>query len=559
MHSLEAEGVIEYNSSRWALYPWATSGSVAEQYFATCWNCLGDFDALSAVWCSDDPKNPTKLCPFCFHCFCEASEQYKQEFWKHAPGRLQEELQTLSKSKDRIGDVLVRLRKITIPQLLDALVEQRKTGLRLGEILIERKLVRPEDISAALKGQGINPLTDTMGIAYAASPVWEQSTPEAIIQYVLSLAARKGASDVQIEPKEDAVTLKYRIDGFFFRVDPIPKRFQRALTQKLFEVFRLDPEAETTPQVSRSTGRLGEADFDLVAQTLPTPYGVSATIKLINRGTFLKDFATLGLELEDRVRLMEELRGTFGLILITAPVFNGAHTTAYSIMNHLAAAQREVVSLESPVQWSIEGVRQVEVESNGQGPRMAETLRSVLAVRPEVLMLFSVPDRPTALLAAQLASSILVVATMPGGSAAQGVGSLLEIGVPPLVLSNSLAAVTGQRLVRQICRICRVPASAPADQTLAHHGIGPTEAAGLSFFRGKGCPTCNKVGYRGRRAIFEVMSGGPEVRGGILESRPARDLEAMAVNAGMKTLRQRCLQLVREGVTTFEEFSRLKL
>jgi len=532
---------------------------VAELYFATCWNCLGEFDALSAVWCSDDPKNPTKLCPYCFRCFCEATEQYKQEFWRHAPPRLQEELQTLSKSKDRLGDTLVRMKKITIPQLLDALMEQRKTGLRLGEILVDRKLVRPEDVTAALKTQGVNPLTDTMGVAYASSPVWEQSTPEAIIQYVLSLAARKGASDVQIEPREEGVELRYRIDGFFFRVDPIPKRFQRALTLKLFEVFRLDPAAESKPQVSRSTGRLGEADFDLVAQTLPTPHGVSATIKLINRGTFLKDFTSLGLEMEDRLRLIEELRGPFGLILVTAPVFNGSHTTAYSIMNHLAAAQREVVSLESPVQWSVEGVRQVEVGGDGQGPRMAETLRSVIAVRPEVLMLFSVPDRATAQMAAQLASSILVVATLPASSAAQGIAALLEIGVPPLVLSNSVAAVTSQRLVRQICRICRVPAPAPADQTLAHLDIGPTEAAGLSFFRGKGCPTCNKVGYRGRRAIFEVMGGGSEVRAAILQTRSAQEIEEAAIESGMRTMRRRCLDLVRDGLTTFEEFARLKL
>ena len=134
--------------------------------------------------------------------------------------------------------------------------------------------MRPEDIAAALKSQGVNPLTDTMGVDYAASPVWEQSGPDAIIQYILSLAARKGASDVHIEPTEDAISVKYRIDGFFFRVDPIPKRFQPSLTQKLFEVFRLDPAKENRPQTSRTTGRLADADYDLVAQTLPTAHGV---------------------------------------------------------------------------------------------------------------------------------------------------------------------------------------------------------------------------------------------------------------------------------------------
>jgi type II secretory ATPase GspE/PulE/Tfp pilus assembly ATPase PilB-like protein len=530
-----------------------------ETYLATCWNCLGEFDALNAVWCSDDPKNPTKLCPFCFRCFCDANEKYKQEFWRRAPGRLLEDLQTLNRSKDRLGDLLIRMKKITTPQLLDVLEEQKTTGRRLGEILIERNLVKAEDIAAALKSQGAQPLMDTLGVAYAASPVWEQSPPEAVIQYILSLAARKGASDVHIEPTEDAISVKYRIDGFFFRVDPIPKKFQTTLTQKLFEAFRLDPDRASRPQTSRTTGRLADADFDLVAQTLPTAHGVSATIKLINRATFLKDFATLGLELEDRVRLLEELRAAFGLILVTGPVFNGANTTAYSVMNFLVQAQRDVVSLEAPVHWPIEGARQVEVEAGAGGLQVEETLRSVVAVRPEVVILSSVPDRPTALLATQLASSILVVAVIPAQTAGQGVSAFLDLGVPPQLLSNALAAVTCQRLVRQICRICRAPAEAPAPQTLAAHGVGAPEAASLHFFRGQGCPSCNKVGFRGRRAIFEVMNGAPEVRAAIMNGLPATDIESMAVGAGMKPLKERCLDLVRLGITTFDEFAKLRL
>ncbi len=530
-----------------------------ETYITTCWNCLGDFDALSAVWCSDDPKNPTKLCPFCFRCFCDGSEKYKQEFWKKAPAKLVEEVQVLARSKDRLGDVLIRMKKLQTPQLLEALVEQKNTGKKLGEILVDRKLVRPEDIAAALKSQGVSPLTDTMGAEYAASPVWDQSGPDAIIQYILSLAARKGASDVHIEPKEDAISVKYRIDGFFFRVDPIPKSFQAAFTQKLFEVFRLDPERSTRPQTSRTSGRLAEGDYDLVTQTLPTPHGISATIKLINRSTFIKDFATLGLELEDRVRLLEELRNHFGLVLVTAPVYNGAGTTAYSIMNFLAQAQRDVVSLESPIHWPLEGVRQVEVEQGPQGLKMEETLRSVVAVRPEVVMLSSIPDRATALLASQLASSVLVVAVIPGQNAGGAVSGLIEMGVPPQMLSGAVAAVTCQRLVRQICRICREPGEAPAPQTLANHGISAEESAKLQFFRGRGCPTCNKVGYRGRRAIFEVMNGAPEIRTSIQSGLSAAEIESMAIGAGMTTLRARCLQLVAEGATTFDEFAKLRL
>ena len=221
---------------------------------------------------------------------------------------LHEELETLARSKDRIGDILIRMKKITTPELLDALVEQKASGRRLGEILLSRGLVRQEDIDASLKSQGVSPLVDTQGQAYAASPVWEHSEPTAIIDYLLGLAARKGASDIHLEPRESDISVRYRIDGFSFRVDAIPRRFQKALTATLFTTFGLDPKGAGRPLQARVQRRLGETDYDLVVQTLPTTHGTSAAIKLVNRDTFLKDFATLGLEIEDRVRLMEELR-----------------------------------------------------------------------------------------------------------------------------------------------------------------------------------------------------------------------------------------------------------
>jgi type IV pilus assembly protein PilB len=530
-----------------------------EAYLVGCWNCLGEFDAQGAVWCSDDPKCPTKLCPFCFHCFCDASEEYKKTFWRNAPLRLQEELQTLTHSKDRLGDILVRTKRLTIPQLLETLVEQRATGKKLGELLIERGLVKPDDIEQALKTQGVQTLADTKGVAYSARPVWEQSSPEAILQYILSLGVRRGASDVHIEPKEDGLSIKYRIDGFFFRVDPIPKACQAKLMDKIFEWFELDPRLNDKPQTSRMTRNVGEAEYDLVAQTLPTAHGTSATLKLINRATFIKDFATLGLDIEDRVHLMEQLRGPFGLLLVTSPAFNGAGTTAYAIMNFLVHAQRDVVSLEAPVHWRMDGVRQVEVTADERGLRMSEALRSTIAVRPEVVMLSAIPDPATAGLVVQLAPSVLVVAVLHAQSAGQAVASLLSMGVTPHILAHSLMTVTCQRLVRKVCTICRQPLDRPAPQTLALHGIDAAEAETLHFFRGKGCPSCNKIGYRGRRAVFEVLGIGEDVRNGILSNLPADEITSLALRAGMQPIRSRCLELVRQGVTTFDEFMRLRL
>src|SRR5262249_449224 len=163
-----------------------------------------------------------------------------------------------------------------------------------------------------------------------------------------------------------------------------------------FEKFELDPARRERLQTSRTQARFGDADYDLVTQTLPSPHGLSATLKLVNRATFIKDFTTLGMELEDRVRLVEALRTTFRPLLVPSPAFSGANPTAYSVMHFLQQGQRDVLSLESPILWRMDGARQVEVEAGG---RMEETLRSVMAVRPDVLMLSSLPDRSTAQLA----------------------------------------------------------------------------------------------------------------------------------------------------------------
>jgi type II secretory ATPase GspE/PulE/Tfp pilus assembly ATPase PilB-like protein len=204
-------------------------------------------------------------------------------------------------------------------------------------------------------------------------------------------------------------------------------------------------------------------------------------------------------------------------------------------------------------------VRQVEAETGPQGPKVEETLRAMVALRPDVLMLSAVPDYGTAVVAAQLASSLLVVGQATAASAARGLVAVRELGVPPQLLASSLGLVLGQRLVRTICRICQAPAEAPSAQTLAAHGIDRDEAQGLSFFRGKGCPTCNTIGYRGRRAVFEALTASPAVRSALERGQSASAIEAAAIESGMITIRERALGLVRTGVTTFDEFARLRL
>ena len=530
-----------------------------ETYPATCWNCLGEFDAIVAAWCSHDPKLPSKICPSCQRCFCQASDKYKQEFWRRAPAPLLEELEILSRSKDRLGEILIQMGKLTASQLLTALILQsnRSGEPSLAQVLREEGMVADEDIEAAVRARGGPPLTDTRGAQYSSQVVCDGNDPQAIIQYLLSLAVRRGASELHLEPKMDGVAVKYRIDGVSFRLDPIPKRFEADLVRKAFEIFRLDPTRPQRPQRGRTTERLADGDFDLMAQTLPTAHGTSVSIKLVDRRSFIKDFTTLGLSLDDRLRLVGALRQSFGLVLVTAPMLEGGTSTAFSIMDFMVRAQREVVSLESPVLWLVEGARQVEV--NEAETPMHEALRSVIAVRPDVVVLFKIPDHQTALLATQLAASVVVVCVVPAQSTTQAIATFLDLGVPRHLLAGALSAVTCQRLVRKICAICREPVRGPSPQTLAWVGISPEDLARLGFHRGKGCPSCNRVGYRGRQAIFEVLTGAPEVVTGILNGLPPADIEILAKGSGMRMLRERAIELVARGVTTFDEFQSLRL
>jgi type II secretory ATPase GspE/PulE/Tfp pilus assembly ATPase PilB-like protein len=530
-----------------------------ENHPATCWNCLREFDAVQAAWCSHDPKLPSKMCPCCGRCFCQASEKYKQEFWRRAPAPLLEELELLSRSKDRLGDILVHMGKLTTSQLLAVLIAQksRPGDPTLAQVVRDEGLVSDEDLEMALKERGGHPLTDTRGARYSTKIVCEGNDPAAILQYLLSLAGRRGASELHIEPKSDGVAVRYRIDGVAFRLDPLPKRFETDLVQKVFEIFRLDPRHPGRPQRGRTTEKLADGEFDLVAQTLPTAHGVSVSIRLIDRASFIKDFTTLGFTLEDRVRLVGGLRQNFGLVLVTAPVFEGGNTTAFSIMDFLIRAQRDVVSLESPVIWMVEGARQVEV--NEAEVRVPDALRSAVSVRPDVVMLFRGPDAETALLATQLASSLLVVCVMPAQSTAQAIASFVDMGVPRHLLAGALALVTCQRLVRRICPICRESSSPPSPQHLAQRGMSAEDVPRLRFYRGKGCPSCNRVGYRGRQAIFEVLTATPEVVAGIANGLAAGDVEVLARGSGMKLLRDRGIELVSQGVTSFEEFEELRL
>ena len=528
-----------------------------EIYTVRCWNCLNNFEAIKAVWCSCDPKHPSKLCPFCLSCFCPADAAYKRTFWDGAPQALKDETSMLERSLDRLGEILIRNQKLKTPQLLEALQKQERTGGLLGKILLENELVTQNDIDDALRYQGYQPLVDTQGLEVTPAPS-TSTNPSEILEHLLGLAARKGASDIHLEPTDTELAIKLRIDGLFYKIRPLRINALVPMLTRIHELFGLDAARKELPQRGRAHLELERHDFDLLVHTLPTRLGTSVTIKLVDRRFFLKNFTALGLTPADQLFLVRALDAPSGLIMVTSPPYNGAMTTSYSLMDQVTKSERKVVSIERSIQWEVPYVHQMEVNQD-KGLDFAAALRSVAAVKPDVVFLLELNDRVTANLACQLSTTLLVVTTFPAFGAAESIYRFLELGAQPSLLSRGLSLVMNQRLVRRICPHCRDDGSQADPEKLGNYGISLNEAKTLRLFKGRGCSDCNRLGYRRRKGLFELITVDEHLRKKLTDQPTLAEIESSARTAGMETLRERCLKEVTAGVTSLDEFLRWRM
>ena len=531
---------------------------MAETYAVSCWNCQNDFEAIEAVWCSCDPKHPSKLCPFCLSCFCPADATYKRLFWQAAPQSLQDEVSMLERSLDRLGEILIRNQRLKTPQLLQALREQENSGELLGKILLDNAWASQSDIDNALKYQGYQPLVDSDEFEVKPAPTDSARNPNEILANLLGLAVRKGASDIHLEPTTEELSIKLRVDGLFYKIKPLTKTALVPMMACIRELFALDPESEDLPQQGRAHLEIEGHDYDLLVHALPTRLGASITIKLVDRRFFLKNFTALGLTPPEQLFLVRALDASAGLIMVTSPPYNGAMTSSYSLMDHVAKSERKVVSIERSIQWEVPYVHQMEV-NQAKGLDFASALRSVAAVKPDVVFLLELNDQATANLACQLATTVLVITTFPAFGAAESVYRFLELEVPASLLSRGLSFVMNQRLVRRICPTCRDEGTAVDPAKLGNYGITSYEGKTLKIYQGRGCPSCHRLGYRRRKSLFELIVADSHFRKKLTGQPTLAEIEGAARVAGMETLRERCLKEVTAGVTSLDEFLRWRM
>jgi type IV pilus assembly protein PilB len=376
---------------------------------------------------------------------------------------------------------------------------------------------------------------------------------------VLRKALARGASDLYLEPREEMVAVSLRIDGTLYRATPVARDLQEALTFEMKKLLRLDTAIRDRPQENRVVMRSGEHRFDVIAHCLPTRFGESLSLKIINRDTFLKSYEQLGLAPEDQLVLRAALSAQRGLILVSAPLFHGCTTTLYAILNDLGLdGHRKVMSIEAQSVCPVPNVSQVSLGPGRDEEAALTTLKALGNIQPDVCILADLLlDSPVmATQMPKLVSKMLVVATVEAPSAVQALLKVRGAGLPASDLAEHLLLVLNQRLVRRICPHCR-QATGLSDRALRLMGLTDPEIAGLtSISQGQGCPECSGIGYKGRISLFETLSPSPGFRRALAREATEKGLQREAVKAGMVSLRSRALRAIQEGLTTLEEFQK---
>ena len=380
-----------------------------------------------------------------------------------------------------------------------------------------------------------------------------------LVNRILSSALKQGASDIHIEPYEQELRVRFRIDGFLSTVMNPPLSQKDAVTSRIKIMAKLDISEKRLPQDGRmkirltKEGRVG--DLDLRVSVLPTLHGEKVVLRLLDRDRLMLDMTQLGFEPDSLRRFESAILKPYGMVLVTGPTGSGKTSTLYSSITRLNRMETNILTAEDPVEFNLPGINQVQVKEQ-IGLTFATALRAFLRQDPNIVLVGEVRDLETAEIAIKAAlTGHLVLSTLHTNDAASTVSRLTNMGVEPFLVATSVHLICAQRLVRRICRQCSQAAEPPVE-SLIDAGFTPTEAAEILTFRGRGCDACNHTGYKGRVGLFEVMEIGDGLRELILRGGTSAQLKQMAVHDGMITLRASGLQKIRDGVTTLEEILR---
>jgi type IV pilus assembly protein PilB len=384
----------------------------------------------------------------------------------------------------------------------------------------------------------------------------DQAPTVRLVNQILSDAVRMGASDVHIEQQSDGVWIRHRIDGVLHDVTRVHKGAAPALVSRLKIVSSMDIAERRLPQDGRMKMEANGVLIDARVSTLPSVHGEKVVIRMLPNAEKITALEGLGMEPEQLKQLVHAASAAQGLVLITGPTGSGKTNTLYSLLSHVSNRERNVVTLEDPVEIQLPGITQVQINERA-GLTFARGLRSILRQDPDVVLVGEVRDTETAGLAIEASlTGHLVMTTLHTNNAASAVTRLVDMGAEPFLVASSMTLVVAQRLVRLPCAHCAQPYKPPAE-LLQHLGIDTAFLDGATPRRGIGCTECNETGYRGRVGILEVLPTTPEIREAIVKTPTESAVSSTAAAAGIVTLRQAGLLKAFRGQTTFEEVLRV--
>jgi type IV pilus assembly protein PilB len=380
----------------------------------------------------------------------------------------------------------------------------------------------------------------------------ESNPVKKLLNLVLLQAIRDKASDIHFEPFEDEYKMRYRIDGTLYEMVPPPKHIAVALSSRIKVMANLDIAERRMPQDGRIRLQVQGHPIDLRVSVLPTMFGESVVLRVLDRTQVNLNLEKLGLRKEELANVRQLINKPNGVVIVTGPTGSGKTTTLYSALCELNSIESKLITTEDPVEYDIDGIIQVQMQPD-IGLTFSKCLRSILRQDPDIILVGEIRDLETAEIAVQASlTGHLVFTTLHTNDAPSSIARLLDLGMEPFLMTATLEGIVAQRLVRKICVKCKTPYE-PTEEQLMELGLLPEDIKGKQFFYGRGCDNCNNTGYRGRLGIFEIMAFNDELRELIMNHASTNILRSAAKKAGMRMLRENGLAAIYDGQTTIDE------
>ena len=438
--------------------------------------------------------------------------------------------------------------KIGDPDQIDRLIQKHYNTAAEGISDVLKDLANDETLKD-LKNRGESIDLETIKDAADSNPVRK------LINLVLLQAIKDKASDIHFEPFEDEFKMRYRIDGVLYEMMPPPAHIAAAISSRIKVMANLDIAERRLPQDGRIELSVNNQPIDLRVSVLPTMFGESVVMRVLDRSNVQLDLDKIGLREDDLVIVRQLIHKPNGIVVCTGPTGSGKTTTLYAALRELNDPSSKLITAEDPVEYDIDGIIQCQIKPDIE-LTFAKILRSMLRQDPDIILVGEIRDKETAEIAVQASlTGHLVFSTLHTNDAPSSIARLLDLGLEPFLVTATLEGVVAQRLVRKICNNCKTEYT-PAEEQLMELELRPEDVAGKTFYYGKGCDQCNNTGYRGRMGIYELMTLDDDMRDMIIKHASTQVLRAEARKRGMRTLRSCGLMAIYDGVTTIEEVVR---